>query len=60
MVGINGQLAVVALDVVAIGLHQVAAWIREIPLALLGWRAVGLPRQPTARHRFRRKRFEIR
>ena len=34
--------------------------IREIPLGLLSWRAVGLPRQPTARHRFCGQRLQIR
>jgi hypothetical protein len=36
MVAVNGQLAVVALDVVAVGFHQVAIWISEIPLGF-GW-----------------------
>ena len=52
MVAINDQLAVVALDVVAIGFHEVAVGVgvgeafREavIPLGLLGWRSIGLSR----------------
>jgi len=31
MVAVDGQLAVVALDVVAVGLHQVAVGVGEIP-----------------------------
>ena len=60
MVAVNGQLAVVALDVVAIGLHQVAVGGGEIPLSLVRRRAIGLSRQPAPGHRLRLQRFEFR
>ena len=60
MVTVDGQLAVVALDVVAIGLHQVAVGVGEIPLGFGRRCAIGLSRQPTTRHRFYRQRFQIR
>lgn len=44
MVAINGQLSIEALDLVVIALHQMTVSIPEIPLVLLGWRAVGILR----------------
>ena len=44
MVAVDSQLAVLALDVMAIGFHEVAVGVGEIPLGLLGWRSIGLSR----------------
>lgn len=67
MVADDSQLAVVALDVMTIGRQplrgslwlQMTISIREIPLGLLGWRAVGLPRQTTPGHCLTLQRLEI-
>lgn len=55
VVAVNLYLAVVALQIGATGLQEMAAWISEVALGLGRWCTIGFYRRATERHRMRRQ-----
>ena len=49
-----------ALQITPAWLHEMAAWVREVALSLLGWGAIDLPGQASPRHRLNRQRLQVR